>query len=92
MHKTAENYVYFTEDNSRDEDVLSIINDITSDLSCNNYEVVINRIDAINKAYQNYKDKNTIILVLGKGSENYIIKNNIKYPYSDIDEINKLYE
>lgn len=89
---TNSDYVYFTEDNSRDEDVLCIINDITSDLSCNNYEVVINRIDAINKAYQNYKDKNTIILVLGKGSENYIIKNNIKYPYSDIDEINKLYE
>ena len=48
-------------------------------------------IEAINKALE--KAKNTIILILGKGAEEYQIINNIKIPHSDIDIIKKyIYE
>ena len=79
-------YVIFTSDNPRDEDPLAIINDMIQDIDKNNYEIIENRKKAIIKGIQKLT-KNDILLVLGKGHDNYqIIKGN-KYDFSDKDII-----
>lgn len=66
-----------TSDNPRSEDPMSIINDILVGVkeSCGKYIIIENRKEAINYAIKNHKN-NDIILILGKGHENYqILKN-----------------
>ena len=65
-------YVYITSDNPRSEDPESIINDIVAGVNKSNYEVVISRFDAIKKSIKNRKT-NDIILIAGKGHEDYQI-------------------
>lgn len=70
-------YVYVTSDNPRSEDPEEIINDIVVGIEKSNYEVVVNRFDAIKKSIKNGKS-NDIILIAGKGHEDYqILKNEI---------------
>ncbi len=76
-------YVIFTSDNPRDERPIDIINDIVSNLDTSNYEIVINRDEAIIKGIQ-LCDKNDILLVLGKGHEQYQEVNGVKNYFSDI--------
>lgn len=72
-------YVIFTNDNPRYEEPTDIIRDMTSDIKNNNYEICLDRKEAIKKGMQLLK-KNDILLVLGKGHENYqIIKGEKKY-------------
>jgi len=81
-------YVIFTNDNPRSEKPTDIINDITNDLISNNYEVILDRKDAIIKGIQ-LLDKNDILLILGKGHENYQIINGINYHFNDKEEVLK---
>ena len=78
-------YVIFTNDNPRSENPDNIILDMTKDLVCNNYEIIKDRKDAIRKGVS-MLDKNDILLVLGKGHENYQIINGIKYHFNDKEE------
>lgn len=78
-------YVIFTEDNSRNELIENIIQDMVKEVKTDNYEIIYNRPDAINKALS-IASENEIILLLGKGSEEYIIKEEI-IKHSDIDYI-----
>ena len=75
-------YVIFTSDNPRFEKPEDILNDIVKNLKYKNYEVEINRQAAINKGIQKL-GKNDILLLLGKGHEEYQIINDIKYKFSD---------
>ena len=76
------NKVIFTTDNPRDEDPMSIINDMIKGLHYGNYEVILDRKDAIIKALDDsYHDE--VIAILGKGSERSQIINGIKFPFSD---------
>ncbi|MBA4251211.1 MAG: UDP-N-acetylmuramoyl-L-alanyl-D-glutamate--2,6-diaminopimelate ligase [Chlorobiaceae bacterium] len=59
-----------TNDNSRFEDPSEIIEDIKKGISKNNYRVIIDREEAIREAILN-TDNGTVILVAGKGHENY---------------------
>lgn len=69
-------YVIFTSDNPRYENELDIINDMIKELDIDNYEIESNREKAIKKGIQ-LLSNNDILMVLGKGHENYqIIKNN----------------
>lgn len=78
-------YIYITNDNPRFENENLIINDIVSGLSGNKYSIVKNRNEAIHQALQNFNKK--IIVILGKGRDDYqIIRNKKKY-HSDIDVI-----
>ncbi len=62
-------YAIFTSDNSKSEDTKSIINDITSNIkNYSNYEVIINRDEAIEKVI-NMADDNDIVLILGKNTD-----------------------
>lgn len=78
------NYVIFTNDNPREEDPDSIIKDIIQNLDTTNYEIIPNREKAIIKGIQKLT-KNDILLLLGKGHENYQIIGKNKYPFSDLE-------
>ncbi|HHW69632.1 MAG TPA: UDP-N-acetylmuramoyl-L-alanyl-D-glutamate--2,6-diaminopimelate ligase [Tenericutes bacterium] len=76
------NHVVFTSDNPRTEDAKQIIDDMINNLNNNNYEIEINRKKAIIKGIQMLK-KNDILMVLGKGHENYQIIGTTKYHFDD---------
>lgn len=82
------NYVIFTNDNPRFEKPTDIINDMLQDICKDNYKILKNRKKAIKKGIQMLKE-NDILLVLGKGHEEYqIIKNKKKY-FSDKNTVLK---
>ena len=75
-------YVIFTSDNPRFEKPNDILNDITKKLKKNNFEIIEDRIKAIEKGMQKLKNSD-ILLVLGKGHENYQIINGKKIHLDD---------
>lgn len=81
-------YVYFTSEDPRKEHPLSIINDLVSNVKTDNFEVIIDRKSAIEKAINDAVTGDTIIIT-GKGNDNYFEIEDIVYPYSDIAEVIK---
>ena len=75
-------FVVFTSDNPRDENPNDIIDDMIRNLEYNNYEIIINRKEAIEKSIQ-MLTKSDILLVLGKGHEDYQIINGKKIDFDD---------
>ncbi len=82
-------YVIFTNDNPRTEDEKIIMNDIVKDLDATNFEVIHNRVDAIGKGVE-LLNKDDILLVLGKGHEDYQIIGTTKHHLDDLEEVLKL--
>lgn len=81
--------VIITSDNSRSENTLDIINDILAGVkNFSNYQVIENRSAAILKALNNAQD-NSIVLIAGKGHENYQEINGVKHHFSDHEEVLK---
>lgn len=76
-----------TSDNPRTENPKAIIDDIIVEMK-DNYEVVIDRKEAIKKAVLMSK-KDDIILIAGKGHEKYQVIGTEKVYFSDFDEIKK---
>ena len=98
MAKIAVDYsdqVVFTSDNPRNEDPKAIINDMTADLSddeLSKTETLVLREEAINKACE-IVPKNGIILIAGKGHENYQIIKGEKSHFDDLEMVkDKLYK
>lgn len=83
------NKVIFTNDNPRYEDENKIIKDIIKDLKYNNYEVILDRKKAIEKGISFLK-KNDILLILGKGHEEYQIIKDKKIYFSDYKVVKEL--
>ena len=81
-------YVIFTSDNPRFEDPLEILNDMTCQLNVKNFEIIENREKAIQKGVQ-ITQKNDILLVLGKGHEDYQIIKDKKIHFDDVEIIKK---
>ena len=81
--------VIISSDNPRFESREKIADDIASGVIGENYKVILNRSEAIQFAYKIAREGD-LILVAGKGDENYIEENGIKIPYSDFEEIKKL--
>ena len=81
-------YVIFTSDNPRTEDPNKILSDITIGLKKNNYEVVLDRVEAIKKGLDMIKDNDTL-LILGKGHEDYQIIGHTKYHLDALEEVQK---
>lgn len=79
-------YVIFTNDNPRTEDPEKIMNDIIKDNKNTNYEVIYDRKEAITKGI-NMLDNNDILLVLGKGHEDYQIIGHEKIHFDDSEII-----
>jgi len=83
-------YVIFTNDNPRTEDPKKIMNDIIKDNHSTNYEVIYDRKEAIIKGID-IMEKDDILLVLGKGHEDYQIIGREKIHFDDAETI-KNYE
>ncbi len=85
MAKIAEEFsetTIITNDNPRNENENLIINDIVSGFSKNKYKIIKDRKEAINNALQ--LAQNNLILILGKGIEEYQNIRGDKIPHSDI--------
>lgn len=77
-------YCIITSDNPRTEDPIQILNDAEEgiyDTGCN-YELMVNRYEAIEKAVSLYK-KGDIIIIAGKGHEDYQIIGTEKTHFDD---------
>lgn len=83
-------YVIFTMDDPRYENVQDIINDLISKSDNKNYEIIIDRKEAINKALSIAKDGD-VVLIAGKGIDNYMAIEDKYIPYSDLEVINDYY-
>jgi len=75
-------YVVITTDNPRSEDPAAIMNDIKRGITKDNYCLVTDRYEAIKKALSVARAKD-IILVAGKGHENYQILKNTVIAFDD---------
>ena len=85
MAAIAEKYSDFvtvTTDNPRTESLEAINSDIVSGFKGNNYEIILDRKDAIYQMMDQMDDQ-SILLVLGKGMENYQEIGREKIPYND---------
>ena len=85
MGRAAEensDYVIFTDDNPRTEDEKQIMNDIVTGLNKDNHEIIFDRKNAIIKGMSMLKD-NDILMILGKGHEDYQIIGTEKHHFSD---------
>ena len=84
-------YVIFTSDNPRTEDPKAILEDIIKGVRKDNYEVEIDRPTAIRKGLDMI-GKNDVLLILGKGHEDYQIIGHTKHHLDDAEEVRKYLE
>ena len=75
-------YVIVTSDNPRFENPFEIIKDIKTGITKDNYKVIENREEAISYAIKN-SEENAVILIAGKGHENYQEIKGIRNHFSD---------
>ena len=75
-------YVIFTNDNPRTEDPKIIMENIISGVTKDNYEIIFDRKEAINKGLD-LLEKNDTLLILGKGHEDYQIIGHEKHHLDD---------
>ena len=80
---TKSNEVIFTMDDPRYEKVDDIIDEMIGEYKGNNYMRIINRKQAIATALDMAR-KNDVVLILGKGRDNYMAIGKARIPYSDI--------
>lgn len=81
-------YVIFTSDNPRTEDPNKILEDILKGVTKDNYEVEIDRTAAIRKGLDMLRN-NDVLLILGKGHEDYQIIGHTKHHLDDLEEVKK---
>ena len=81
-------YVIFTNDNPRYENGMKIVKDMVCKLDKKNYKVKLNRHKAIEFGIQ-MLSKGDILLLLGKGHENYQIIKNKRKKFSDKEVVLK---
>lgn len=84
-------HVIVTSDDLHDEDFKHIVKDMLDGNIYINYEIEENRGKAIKKGI-NLLNSNDILLILGKGHEEYIIVKDKKIPFNDLCEVTKILE
>ena len=75
-------YAIITSDNPRFENPSDIIKDMLEGLDNTNYEVIEDRVSAIQKGID-LLEKKDVLLILGKGHEDYQIINGVKHHHDD---------
>ena len=94
MAEVVEKYsieCYLAPDNPRFEDIESINNDVIKGFSNENHHIFNDRKDALEFALTNLKP-DEILIIFGKGTEEYQEINGTKHFYSDSDIIKEFYE
>ena len=85
-------YVVLTNDNPRSETASEIIEDIKAGMKGNsNLLIKDDRHNAINYAITHAK-AGDVVLIAGKGHENYQLIGNTKYPFNDAEEVKQQLE
>ena len=86
-------YTIITSDNPRTEDPASIVKDIENGIKNTNgkYECIVDRVEAIKKAIS-MANKKDIIVLAGKGHEQYQEINNKRYPFDENLIVNNIIE
>lgn len=84
-------YTIFTDDNPRKEDSSAILNDIVKGVVSTNYILIPKREEAICHAI-NSAENDEIVLILGKGHEEYQMIQNKKFYFNDYNEALKYIE
>lgn len=83
-------YCFITSDNPRTEEPQKIIDDILTEIkNQQNYTVILDRKQAIKKAIE-FINQNDILLVLGKGHEDYQIIGREKIAFNEVKIINEV--
>lgn len=75
-------YSYVTSDNPRSEDPQKIIDQIVEGFDDSNYEVILNRKEAIETALKSCRPGD-IVLISGKGHENYQVFKDTTLPFNE---------
>lgn len=91
MGQVAEKFgdeIYLTSDNPRSEDPAQIIEDISRGIPSGKFQKIVGRPLAVQRAFSELKE-NEVLLLAGKGHEDYILTNGVKVHYSDIEEVEK---
>ena len=81
--------VIVTSDNPRDEEPEQIIADITQEIKTDNYSIICDRRLAIETAYASAR-VGDVVLVAGKGHEDYQEIKGIKHHFSDLEIVKEL--
>ena len=82
-------HAIITSQDPRSENPMDIANDLLTKVkNYNNYEIILDRSEAIKKAIYSAK-KDDIVLIIGKGSESYQILKDKVIEFCDIDEVKK---
>lgn len=84
-------YVIFTMDDPRYENPLDIIKDMIFNSKKTNYTIIEDRTNAITKALSLAK-KDDVVLIAGKGRDNYMAVEDKKIKYCDYDVIKNFFE
>jgi UDP-N-acetylmuramoyl-L-alanyl-D-glutamate--2,6-diaminopimelate ligase len=79
-------YAILTNDDPHNEDPTQIISDMIASLKRNNYEVMLDRKEAIIRGI-NLLKQNDVLLILGKGHEEVMIVKDQKIPFSDYQTV-----
>lgn len=82
----SSDYVYITSDDLHNENFDNIVNDMLNGVNKTNYEIIKDRYNAVKCAIEKMNN-NDLLLILGKGHEEYIIVGNEKIPYNDHDAV-----
>ena len=82
-------YFIITDDDPHNEDEMQIVNDILKGNTFTNYEVCLDRKEAIKKGID-LLEENDILFILGKGHEEFIIKGKDRIPHNDKEEVLKI--
>ena len=75
-------YFIITNDDPHFEDSNQIVNDMTKEYQEKNYEICLDRKQAIEKGINMLKE-NDVLLILGKGHEEFMIIGREKIPFND---------
>lgn len=82
-------HAIITSQDPRSENPMEIANDLLTKVKdYNNYEIILDRSEAIKKAIE-LASKDDIVLIIGKGSENYQILKDKTIEFNDIEEAKK---
>ena len=84
----SSDFVIFTMDDPRHSDIIA---DLISGSDKTNYEIIENRVDALHRAFSIAKEGD-IVLVAGKGVDNYMAVGDEYLPYSDWEVIKSYFE
>lgn len=84
-------HAIITIDDPHNEDPKQIVEDMLEGLTNKNYEVILDRREAIRKGID-LLEKEDILLILGKGHEEAIIVKDKRIPFNDKEEVKKYLE